>query len=77
MKFRDFLSGGFAIAGLALGIVAFTHVFVEVHAAPIAKYQEPGCVALGTVGTVTIVRCVTEQGDVIFANSAGFMQVKP
>lgn len=48
-----------------------------VHAAPVAKYQEPGCEPLGTVGNIIVARCVDEVGNVVFANSSGFMAVVP
>lgn len=44
-----------------------------VQAAPPAKVSEPSCTQFGIVGTVIIVRCVDEDDNVLFANSAGML----
>lgn len=56
-----------------IALVLLLAYLSPVHAAPSAKMQPAGCTTMGTVGVITISRCVDEQGDVLFANSAGYM----
>lgn len=70
------------LALIAAGLVVNAYLWLPrivspVYAAPAAKYQEPGCTPLGTVGDIIVGRCVDEVGNVVFANSSGFMAVVP
>lgn len=59
------------------GIIAFVLLLAwtapPIHAAPIAKAQEPGCTQFAKAGMWDIYHCVDENGNEFEANSAGMM----
>lgn len=59
--------------GGIIGLVFCLAYLSPVHAAPNSKMQPAGCTTMGTVGVITISRCLDEQGNVLYANSAGYM----
>lgn len=61
----------FSIGIAGMGYIAFTPI-TQVQAAPITKYQEPGCEKLGIIITVEVDRC-TDGVNVWLANSAGMI----
>lgn len=63
--------------GLALSVVfGFGALVDSVQAAAPTGGAENGCVEIGTIGTVTVGRCIDPDTDtVIYGNSVGWMDV--
>lgn len=61
---------GILLGWLFAGVIAFV-----IANSPLvsAKAIDPGCYPFGTAGNIIVVRCVDDDGNVFFANSAGFL----
>lgn len=64
------------ILTLAVLVLAAAFIGLDVWRHPAQAATPNGCEVVGTVGNVIVSRCIDDQtGLVVFANSAGFMQV--
>jgi hypothetical protein len=54
-------------------VLVMAYLSPSVHAAPLAKQQEPGCVQFTKVGMWDVYECVDSKGHAFIANSAGML----
>lgn len=76
LKIKNFIEEWGLFLWISIGIASVGYItlnpITQVQAAPVTKYQEPGCEKLGIIITVEVDRC-TDGVNVWLANSAGMI----